>query len=76
MSILLNEIFKLLHHAGATDVTFFRIGTSGGLGLEPGSVVVTTQPLNGEMKPVFEQVLLAFLSGLRTCLWEFTLCTA
>ena len=31
-SILLHELFKLLHYAGAKDVTLFRMGTSGGLG--------------------------------------------
>ena len=31
-SILLHEVFKLLHYAGATDVVLFRMGTSGGLG--------------------------------------------
>lgn len=56
MSILLNELFKLLHHAGAQDVEFFRLGTCGGIGLDPGTVVVTTEALNGELRPIFEQV--------------------
>lgn len=56
MSILLMELFKMLTHAGATDVTFFRLGTSGGLGLDPGSVVITSEALNGELKPNYEQV--------------------
>jgi len=56
MSILLNEIFKLLTHAGAKDVTIFRLGSSGGLGIKPGTVVVTTEAVNGEIKPVYEQV--------------------
>ena len=32
MSIILNELIKLLHYADAKDVIFFRVGTSGGLG--------------------------------------------
>jgi uridine phosphorylase len=32
LSILLNEIMKLLFYAGCHDVTFFRIGTCGGIG--------------------------------------------
>ena len=56
MSVLLMELFKMLTHAGATDVTFFRLGTCGGLGLEPGTVVITTEALNGELKPNYEQV--------------------
>ena len=31
-SILLHEVLKLLHYAGAKDVVLFRMGTSGGLG--------------------------------------------
>lgn len=55
LSVFLNEITKLLYYAKCGDVTYFRIGTSGGIGLEPGSVVVATQALNAEMKPTFEQ---------------------
>lgn len=32
LSILLHELFKLIHYAGCKDVTFFRLGTSGGIG--------------------------------------------
>ncbi len=32
ISILLHELAKMLNHAGATDVRFIRLGTSGGLG--------------------------------------------
>ena len=31
--VILHEIMKLLHYADAKDVKFFRIGTSGGLGM-------------------------------------------
>jgi uridine phosphorylase len=33
MSILLHELIKLVHYAGCQDVTFFRMGTSGGIGI-------------------------------------------
>lgn len=59
MSILLHEIFKLLHHAGASDVQIFRLGTSGGLGVAPGTLIVTSQAVNPEGRPVFEQVAMA-----------------
>eukprot|EP01083_Nonionella_stella_P054819 144693_1 len=36
VSILLHEITKLLAAAGAHGVTYIRLGTSGGLGLNPG----------------------------------------
>ena len=32
LSILLNEVLKLLLYSECKDVTFFRIGTSGGIG--------------------------------------------
>jgi len=57
-SILLHELFKLLHYSGASDVTFFRLGTSGGLGFEEGSIVISSQALNGMFKPNFNQVVL------------------
>lgn len=41
VSILLHELFKLLTYAKVTDPIFFRIGTCGGIGLEPGTVVVS-----------------------------------
>jgi uridine phosphorylase len=46
LSILLHEITKLMHYAGATDYCFIRIGTSGGLGVPPGTVVITTEVPN------------------------------
>ncbi|KAI8423749.1 hypothetical protein MSG28_012773 [Choristoneura fumiferana] len=33
MSVVLQEVLKLLHYAGSRDPVFFRIGTSGGLGV-------------------------------------------
>ncbi|KAJ8302407.1 hypothetical protein KUTeg_018803 [Tegillarca granosa] len=41
LSVVFNEIVKLMYYAKCKDVTFFRIGTCGGVGLEPGTVVVT-----------------------------------
>lgn len=58
MSILLHEITKLLFHAKAKNVTFIRIGTSGGLGVAPGTVVATTEGLNGKLEPFYEQIVL------------------
>ncbi|XP_067936221.1 uridine phosphorylase 1-like [Watersipora subatra] len=58
MSVLLLELLKLLSHAEAKDVTLFRLGTSGGIGVEPGTVVVTSEPLNGLGMPKYEQIIL------------------
>ncbi|KAK9410649.1 uridine phosphorylase 2 [Crotalus adamanteus] len=58
ISIVLHELIKLLHHAKCCDVTIIRIGTSGGLGVEPGSVVITDVAVDSFFKPQFEQVIL------------------
>lgn len=58
MKIFLHEITKLLEHAGATDYRFIRIGTSGGVGAEPGTVIVSEQGMNEKLWPVYEQVKL------------------
>ncbi|XP_044063320.1 uridine phosphorylase 1 isoform X3 [Siniperca chuatsi] len=58
IAIMLHELIKLLHHAHCTDVTVIRIGTSGGIGLEPGTVVVTKQSVDATFLPKFEQVIL------------------
>ncbi|XP_061810404.1 uridine phosphorylase 1 isoform X3 [Nerophis lumbriciformis] len=58
MSTMLHELIKLLHYAQCTDVTIVRIGTSGGLGLEPGTVVVTRQTVDATFLPKFEQLIL------------------
>nr|XP_019587252.1 PREDICTED: uridine phosphorylase 1 isoform X2 [Rhinolophus sinicus] len=58
IAIMLHELLKLLYHARCSGVTIIRIGTSGGIGLEPGSVVITRQAVDAYFKPEFEQVVL------------------
>ncbi|KAI5618297.1 uridine phosphorylase 1 isoform X2, partial [Silurus asotus] len=58
ISIMLHELIKLLFHAHCTDVTIVRIGTSGGIGLQPGTVVVTKEAVDATFLPRFEQVVL------------------
>ncbi|XP_030248352.1 uridine phosphorylase 1-like [Sparus aurata] len=58
IAIMLHELIKLLHHARCTDVTIIRIGTSGGIGLGPGTVVITKQSVDATFLPKFEQVIL------------------
>ena len=58
LSILLNEIMKLLFYAGCKDVTFFRIGTSGGIGIEPGTVVFTEEAVDGLLRAGYRLVRL------------------
>lgn len=47
INILLNELIKLMYHAKCKDPIFIRIGTSGGIGLKPGTVVVSTGVIDG-----------------------------
>ena len=54
---MLHETIKLLYYAKATDVTIFRLGTSGGLGLQPGTVVLTTEAVNGLLQPYLSLVI-------------------
>ncbi|KFP96388.1 Uridine phosphorylase 2, partial [Haliaeetus albicilla] len=59
ISIMLQEeLIKLLHHAKCRDVTIIRIGTSGGLGVEAGSVVITNMAVDDSFQPRFELVVL------------------
>ncbi|XP_016858973.1 uridine phosphorylase 2 isoform X1 [Homo sapiens] len=58
ISIMLHELIKLLHHARCCDVTIIRIGTSGGIGIAPGTVVITDIAVDSFFKPRFEQVIL------------------
>ncbi|VDM33269.1 unnamed protein product [Hydatigera taeniaeformis] len=59
ISILLHEMAKLLYHAGCQDVRFIRLGTCGGIGLEPGSVVITTSCLDCAFNDYFQLVRFA-----------------
>ncbi|KAM7537380.1 hypothetical protein Aperf_G00000078184 [Anoplocephala perfoliata] len=70
ISIVLHEMAKLLYHAGASDVRFIRLGTSDGLGLKPGSVVVTTSCMDSAFNECFQLKIMgntvqrpAFLDG-------------
>lgn len=51
IEILLNEIAKLLAYAKAKGVKFFRLGTSGGIGVEGGTVVITDKAYNDRLEP-------------------------
>lgn len=55
MQIELDEVTKMLHHAGAEDFKYFRIGTSGGVGIEGGDVVIANEAVNDSLEPVHEK---------------------
>lgn len=57
-SILLHEVIKLMYHAGVQNPIFFRIGTCGGIGLPPGTVVVTEEAVDGKLRPLLDTIIL------------------
>lgn len=50
---LLNAITKLLHYAGNSEVEYIRVGTSGGIGVEPGTVVITKNAFMPNLEPYY-----------------------
>lgn len=55
MQIELDEVTKLLHHAGAEDFKYFRIGTSGGVGAKGGEVIIADEAVNDQLEPVHKK---------------------
>jgi len=55
LSVVLHEILKLIHFAKCSDVRIFRLGTSGGIGIEPGTIVLTQKGYSGALEPYFTQ---------------------
>lgn len=56
LGILLHEMIKLMYHAKCKDPIFIRIGTCGGIGLEPGTVVITDDAVDGLLQSSYEVV--------------------
>lgn len=57
ISILLNEIAKLLKYANA-DACWIRMGTCGGIDVVPGTVVISSQSVNGALEPYHQTIVL------------------
>ncbi|KAH8388295.1 hypothetical protein KR093_003014 [Drosophila rubida] len=49
-SVVLHELLKLLKYAKCQDPIIIRIGTCGGVGVAPGTVVVTKDAYNGYLR--------------------------
>ncbi|VVC87854.1 unnamed protein product [Leptidea sinapis] len=58
MTIALEEVIKMLYYAKAKDPIFIRIGTSGGIGLPAGSVVVSSWGCSGTLEKTYEIAIL------------------
>jgi uridine phosphorylase len=57
ISILVNELAKLLKYAGA-DAIWIRMGTCGGIDVAPGTICITSQSLNGALEPFHQTIVL------------------
>ncbi|KAF7635323.1 PNP_UDP_1 domain-containing protein [Meloidogyne graminicola] len=51
MSIIMDELLQLLKCAKATNVQMFRLGTSGGVGVQPGTVIISNGAINTALEP-------------------------
>ncbi|XP_070494165.1 uridine phosphorylase 1 isoform X1 [Chironomus tepperi] len=58
LGILLHEIIKLMYHAKCKDPVFIRIGTCGGIGIEGGTVIVSNEGVDGQLRSVHEMTIL------------------
>lgn len=58
MSILLHELIKLVTYAKCKDPIFIRLGTSGGVGVAPGTVVITDKAYNEYLQNFHEFCIL------------------
>ena len=57
ISILLNEVAKLLKYAKA-DSIWLRLGTCGGVGVAPGTVAISEASVNGALEPYLKATVL------------------
>ena len=52
-SIMMNEILKLVHYCNLTNVKIIRMGSSGGLGVKPGTIIITDQAYDPLLQPFY-----------------------
>ncbi|KAL4713672.1 hypothetical protein ACJJTC_004203 [Scirpophaga incertulas] len=58
MTTALQEVIKLMYYAKAVDPFFFRVGTSGGIDIPAGSVVVSSFGMNGTFEKSYNLPIL------------------
>lgn len=58
LSILLHELIKLLHYSDVGNPIFIRVGTSGGIGVEPGTIVIADKAYDSQLKCQHQDVVL------------------
>ena len=64
---LLEELTKILHYAGNSEVEYIRIGTSGGIGVTPGTVIITETAYTPTLTPYYEFASLDKTIAISTC---------
>lgn len=64
LSIMLVEVIELLYYAKARDVIAIRMGTSGGLGMQPGTLLISSGCVNGELVEGHTQWILGEKAGI------------
>ena len=55
-SIMLNEMLKLIYFCKLENVKIIRMGSSGGLGVNPGTLVITKTALSPLLEPFYTLV--------------------
>ena len=55
---LLNDLTKLMYYAGNKNFEYIRIGTSGGIGISPGNVVITDTTYTPDLQPFYTMQIL------------------
>ena len=52
----LNEVTKILMHIKNFDVTFFKIGFAGGVGVNPGDVIISNNIVDGKFEAAYNSI--------------------
>jgi uridine phosphorylase len=52
----MNEVTKILMHIKHFDVTFFKIGFAGGIGVNPGDVIISNNVVNGKFEAIYNSI--------------------
>lgn len=56
VSILMHEMIKLMYHSRCEDPVFIRIGTCGGIGIDGGTVIISEEAYDAQLRPSHEFV--------------------
>ncbi|KAH8234379.1 hypothetical protein KR038_008728, partial [Drosophila bunnanda] len=70
ISILLHELIKVMYHAKCQDPVFIRMGTCGGIGVEPGTVIISSEAVDGRLHPAHEILVQGACEGYESQLDE------